>query len=65
MVQVESVIFNEVPTGVPIPGQTLKLVQSELDLESAPLRGGVLVKTVALSLDPYLRGKMRDPKIKS
>ena len=30
-----------------------------IDLESEPLDGGFLVKTLALSLDPYLRGRMR------
>ena len=36
-----------------------------IDLENVPLNGGVLVKTLYLSVDPYLRGRMRDPKIPS
>lgn len=45
--------------------QTLKLFDSSLNVD-APLKGGeVLAKTVSLSLDPYLRGRMRSPEIKS
>ena len=36
-----------------------------IDLENAPLDGGVLVKILVLSIDPYLRGKMRNAEIKS
>ena len=36
-----------------------------IDLENAPLDGGVLVKILVLSIDPYLRGKMRKAEIKS
>ena len=36
-----------------------------IDLDNAPLNGGFLVKTLVLSIDPYLRGKMRDASIKS
>jgi NADPH-dependent curcumin reductase CurA len=37
----------------------------KIDLESKSLDGGILVKTLALSLDPYLRGRMRHADIKS
>ena len=36
-----------------------------IDLENAPLDGGVLVKILVLSIDPYLSGKMRKAEIKS
>lgn len=65
MVTVETVIFNSIPSGVPIPGETLKKVTAEIDLDSAPLDGGVLVKTHALDLSPYMRGRMRSPEVKS
>lgn len=43
----------------PKPGETTRIDKSEqVDLQ-APLNGGVLVKTIALSIDPYLRGRMR------
>jgi len=60
------VLFNEVPTGFPEPGKTTVYdTTQKLDLESVPLNGGFIIKTLALSIDPYLRGKMRDPSKKS
>ncbi|TBU55126.1 NAD(P)-binding protein [Dichomitus squalens] len=60
------VIFNEIPTGYPVPGQTIVYDESEtIDLDNVPLNGGILVKILALSIDPYLRRKMIDPKIPS
>lgn len=59
-------IFKEIPTGYPEPGKTTIYDESEtIDLDSVPLKGGVLVKTLVVSIDPYLRGKMRDPSIQS
>jgi len=34
-------------------------------LENVPLNGGILIKTLDLSIDPYMRGRMRDPSKKS
>ena len=36
-----------------------------IDLETAPLNGGFLTKVLALSIDPYMRGRMREPSKKS
>ena len=36
-----------------------------IDLETVPLHGGILIKVLELSIDPYLRGRMRDPSVKS
>lgn len=65
MVQVDALIFNEIPKGKPIPGQTLKKVQQELDLDASLQDGEILVKTTALSLDPYQRGRMRPEEVES
>jgi len=47
------------PTGYPIPGKTTIYDESEvIDLENVPVNGGVLLKTLVLSADPYLRGRM-------
>ncbi|KAI0918241.1 hypothetical protein AcV7_007041 [Taiwanofungus camphoratus] len=60
------VLFNEIPSGLPVPGKTTVYDASQsIDLEAAPLHGGFLVKTLVLSIDPYLRGRMRDASIKS
>jgi hypothetical protein len=36
-----------------------------IDLETVDLNGGFLIKILELSIDPYMRGKMREPTIKS
>lgn len=59
-------LFNEIPSGLPEPGKTTIYDASEtIDLENVPLRGGALIKTLVLSVDPYLRGRMREPSIES
>lgn len=52
--------------GYPVPGETTVYDESEkIDLENVPLNGGALIKTLELSVDPYLRGKMHDGSVKS
>lgn len=50
-----------------LPGEHLvyEADAQTIDLENVPLDGGVLVKTLYISVDPYMRGRMRDPKIPS
>ncbi|CAG8641392.1 13375_t:CDS:2 [Racocetra fulgida] len=44
----------------------MELVTREIDIENFPLADGdILVKNQYLSLDPYMRGKMRKPDTKS
>lgn len=53
-------------TGYPEPGKTVVYDDSEsIDLNNVDLNGGFLVKTLYLSIDPYMRGRMRDPSIES
>ncbi|KDR74142.1 hypothetical protein GALMADRAFT_157912 [Galerina marginata CBS 339.88] len=60
------VLFNEVPQGYPEPGKTVVYDTSEtIDLDTVPLEGGFLLKTLELSVDPYMRGRMREPTKKS
>jgi len=52
--------------GYPEPGKTVVYDTSEtIDLDNAPLNGGFLFKTLVLSIDPFMRGRMRDPSIES
>jgi len=58
------VIFNSVPKEYPVPGETL-IYQPDsetIDLDAVSLNGGILVKTLYLSMDPYMRWRMRDTK---
>jgi hypothetical protein len=50
----------------PIPGETTVYDVSQIiDLDTIPLDGGILIKTLVLSIDPYMRGRMRAPEAKS
>ncbi|KII92704.1 hypothetical protein PLICRDRAFT_481693 [Plicaturopsis crispa FD-325 SS-3] len=62
-VQNRRLIYNSHPTGNIIAGETTKLVSDTIDLDTVPLNGGFLLKTLALSSDPYLRARMREPEI--
>ncbi|KAJ7448516.1 hypothetical protein FB451DRAFT_1288701 [Mycena latifolia] len=56
------VLFNSVPKDYPVPGETTVYDTSlTIDLNNHPLNGGFLVKTLVLSIDPYMRGRMRSP----
>ncbi|KAI0056019.1 alcohol dehydrogenase [Artomyces pyxidatus] len=59
-------VFKEIPQALPVPGKhTAHDTSKTIDLENVALRGGFLVKTIVLSIDPYMRLKLRDPSIKS
>lgn len=60
------ILADLTPTDYPIPGRTVVYDAGQtIDLENVPLGGGILLKTLVLSIDPYLRGRMRDSSIKS
>ncbi|KAJ6549687.1 alcohol dehydrogenase [Mycena capillaripes] len=62
-IQNSRVLFNSVPENFPVPGETTVYDTTQsIDLETAPLNGGFLIKTLVLSVDPYFRGKMRKPE---
>lgn len=65
MVQNKGLIFKEVPTHWPELGKHLALESREFDLEQAPPSGGVTAKVHYVSFDPYQRGRMRSPEVKS
>ncbi|TDL20588.1 NAD-P-binding protein [Rickenella mellea] len=59
-------VFNEVPIGLPDPGRTVKYDDSQtIDLDDVDLGGGFLVKVLYVSMDPYLRNRMREPSPKN
>jgi NADPH-dependent curcumin reductase CurA len=65
MVQNKSLIFKQVPQGLPVPGKDLVVEAQEFDLDAAPPKGGITTKNFYASFDPYQRGRMRAPEIKS
>ena len=53
-------LFREIPTGLPDPQTVFECNTSEkIDLDNFDIQGGILVKVLALSLDPYMRNRMR------
>ncbi|KAG8990302.1 hypothetical protein FRB90_001828 [Tulasnella sp. 427] len=55
-----TIIFVSNPQGAPVPGEHLVFREGlTLDIDRVPLNGGILTKTVALGMDPYLRNRMK------
>ncbi|KAJ7844817.1 alcohol dehydrogenase [Mycena leptocephala] len=60
------VLFAAIPKDFPIPGETTVYdVSQKIDLDTVPLNGGFLTQTLVLSIDPYMRGRMRAADVKS
>ncbi|KAF7340530.1 PKS-ER domain-containing protein [Mycena sanguinolenta] len=65
-VQNGRVLFNTIPDDYPVPGETTVYDTSQtIDIENVLLNGGILIKVLALSVDPYMRGSLRAPEIGS
>jgi len=66
MVQNKALMFTGVPSGKIIVGEHIKVEsRGDFDIEQAPPDGGVTVKVNYVSFDPYQRGRMRKPEVKS
>ena len=65
MVQNRALIFQSVPDGAPVAGKDLVVEANPFDVDQNPPLGGVTLKTYYVSLDPYLRGRMRSAEIES
>ncbi|PHH54744.1 NADP-dependent oxidoreductase RED1 [Ceratocystis fimbriata CBS 114723] len=66
MVQNNSVIYKKLPERAPVVGEHLVLEDRPVDVDNAKAPpGGLYVKVLWASLDPYMRGRLRDPKIPS
>ncbi|KAK3322640.1 hypothetical protein B0H66DRAFT_473234 [Apodospora peruviana] len=62
----KTLVFKKIPTGFPVVGEHIAVEdRGPFDPSAAPPAGGLTVSILYASYDPYLRGKMRDPKIKS
>lgn len=59
-----ALIFSKVPSGFPVPGQDLTVKDIGFDTSQCP-PNSINVEVLYLSLDPYMRGRMRDPSVKS
>ncbi len=59
MVSNKSLIFTAVPTRAPVPGEHITLETRNFDTSQSPPEYGLTAKTLWVSLDPYMRGRMR------
>lgn len=61
-----AVVFAEIPNGYPEPGKHLKYVTDRtIDLDTVQHEGGIITKNLVISIDPYMRGRMRAADEKS
>ncbi|EXJ59757.1 hypothetical protein A1O7_03904 [Cladophialophora yegresii CBS 114405] len=62
-----ALIFTKVPSHMPIPGEHIQVQDTgafDID-QTLPPSGGLVLETLYASLDPYLRGLLRDASVKS
>ena len=65
MVQNKGLIFKEYPTSWPEVGEHIAVENRDFDVDQAPPSGGFTAKVHYVSFDPYQRGRMRRPEVKS
>jgi NADPH-dependent curcumin reductase CurA len=59
-IQNAAVIFTEIPTGFPEVGKHIKYVKDRtIDIDTVDTQGGIVTKNLVVSIDPYMRGRMR------
>lgn len=58
-------VFKKVPEGWPVPGEHVAVEAAPYDASVAAPKDGIVVQALYASLDPYMRGRMRDPAIKT
>lgn len=61
MVPNVGLIFKKVPEAFPVIGEHLDVETRQFDLNTEPPEGGLTVKNLYISFDPYQRGCMREP----
>jgi len=62
------VVYEEIPfSGLPDPNKTFRINKASFDISNVSLKPNeeILIRTLYLSVDPYMRSRMRDPSIPS
>jgi NADPH-dependent curcumin reductase CurA len=60
-----ALIYKKHPTGVPIAGEHLAVEDVGFDASAPAPKGGLVLEHLYASFDPYMRGRMRSPEIKT
>lgn len=58
-------VFKKIPTGWPVAGEHIATEPAVYDADVAPPFNGIVVQSLYASLDPYMRGRMRDPSLRT
>ncbi|KAI9499161.1 hypothetical protein BDB00DRAFT_783252 [Zychaea mexicana] len=61
----KQVIFSKIPTTYPLSGEHITVQTSSIDLDAPLGESQFILKLLVLSVDPYMRGRMRDSSVKS
>lgn len=65
MIQNKGLIYKAHPKGWPVEGEHLVIEDRPFDLDAEPPANGFTTKNYYYSFDPYQRGRMRSPEVKS
>ena len=65
MVRNRALVYVQHPDKGIEPAKHFKLSDGEIDLDGVALNGGVLLKTLYVASDPYIRYRMREPHLPS
>lgn len=65
MVENKQVLFTKIPTTYPSAGEHMQVKAATFNLDRQLGQGEFILKLLVLSVDPYMRGRMRDPSVKS
>ncbi|KAI0391259.1 chaperonin 10-like protein [Xylariaceae sp. FL0594] len=58
----QTLVYKRYTQGAPVPGENLAVEPVPFDVEGSPPPGGITVKNLYLSFDPYQRGQIRLPE---
>ncbi|KAL2871885.1 MDR family NADP-dependent oxidoreductase [Aspergillus lucknowensis] len=61
----KALIFKKIPQGYPVPGEDLVIEPVSYDANTSAPADGVFLQSLYTSFDPYMRGRMRSPEVKS
>jgi NADPH-dependent curcumin reductase CurA len=65
-IQNAAVVFAEIPSGYPEAGKHIKYVKDRtIDIDTVNTQGGIVTKNLVISIDPYMRGRMREAETES
>lgn len=62
---IRALIYKKPPTGFPVVGENLAVEDVPFDISAPPPTDGIVAQVLYSSLDPYMRGRMRPPEVKS